>query len=75
MDHLNLVSSIKLKFIFHEDRKPYGINPPFFLWIRAFFRIYFFFNQRLVNPLEEGIATLSSVLAWRIPWAEEPGGL
>ena len=27
------------------------------------------------DPLEEGIATHSSVLAWRIPWKEEPGGL
>ena len=27
------------------------------------------------DPLEEGMATLSSVLAWRIPWTEEPGGL
>ena len=27
------------------------------------------------NPLEEGMATHSSVLSWRIPWAEEPGGL
>ena len=27
------------------------------------------------NPLEEGIATHSSLLAWRIPWTEEPGGL
>ena len=26
-------------------------------------------------PLEEGMATHSSVLAWRIPWAEEPGEL
>ena len=26
------------------------------------------------NPLEEGMATPSSVLAWRIPWMEEPGG-
>ena len=25
-------------------------------------------------PLEEGMATHSSVLAWRIPWTEEPGG-
>ena len=24
-------------------------------------------------PLEEGMATHSSVLAWRIPWTEEPG--
>ena len=27
------------------------------------------------NPLEEGIATHSSILAWRISWTEEPGGL
>ena len=25
------------------------------------------------DPLEEGIATHSSILAWRIPWTEEPG--
>ena len=27
------------------------------------------------DPLEEGMATHSSILAWRIPWAEQPGGL
>ena len=27
------------------------------------------------NPLEEGMATHSSILAWRIPWTEEPDGL
>ena len=27
------------------------------------------------NPLEKGIATPSSILAWRIPWTEAPGGL
>ena len=27
------------------------------------------------DPLEKGIATYSSVLAWRIPWTEEPGRL
>ena len=27
------------------------------------------------DPLEKGLATLSSILAWRIPWTEEPGGL
>ena len=29
----------------------------------------------LEDPLEKGMATHSSLLAWRIPWAEEPGGL
>ena len=32
-----------------------------------------FFTLR-EDPLEEGMATLSSVLAWRIPCTEEPGG-
>ena len=27
------------------------------------------------DALEEGMATHSSILDWRIPWAEEPGGL
>ena len=35
-------------------------------WVR-------FLNQE--DPLEEVMATYSSILAWRIPWTEEPGGL
>ena len=27
------------------------------------------------GPLEKGMLTHSSILAWRIPWTEEPGGL
>ena len=27
------------------------------------------------DPLEKGMATHSTILAWRIPWTEEPGGL
>ena len=27
------------------------------------------------DPLEEGLATHFSILAWRMPWPEEPGGL
>ena len=27
------------------------------------------------DPLEEGMATHSRILAWRIPWTEKPGGL
>ena len=29
----------------------------------------------LEDPLEKGVATHSSILAWMIPWTEEPGGL
>ena len=27
------------------------------------------------DPLEWGMTTQSSIIAWRIPWTEEPGGL
>ena len=27
------------------------------------------------DPLEKGMATHPSILAWRIPWTEEPGGI
>ena len=27
------------------------------------------------DPLEKGMVTDSSILAWKIPWTEEPGGL
>ena len=27
------------------------------------------------DPLEEGMATHTSILVWKIPWTEEPGGL
>ena len=29
----------------------------------------------LEDALEKGMATYSKILAWRIPWTEEPGGL
>ena len=32
-------------------------------------------SQDQENPLKEGMATHSSILAWRIPLTEEPGGL
>ena len=32
-------------------------------------------SLELEDPLEEELATHSSILAWRIPWTEEPGGL
>ena len=36
------------------------------MWVRSLGR---------KDPLEEGMATHSSILAWRVSWAEEPGGL
>ena len=36
------------------------------MWVRSLGR---------EDPLEEGMVTLSSTLAWEMPWMEEPGGL
>ena len=38
-------------------------------WIRRQYSVWF------LCILEEGMATHSNILAWRIPWTEEPGGL
>ena len=32
-------------------------------------------SQGQEDPLEEGMVTHSSILAWRIPWTEEPSGV
>ena len=37
------------------------------------YKRYGFDPSGLEDSLEEGVATLSSILAWRIPWTEEPG--
>ena len=44
------------------------MNPPAMqdMWVRSLGWEY---------PLEDSMATHSSMLAWRIPWTEEPGGL
>jgi len=36
------------------------------IWVRS---------QNREDPLEKEMATHSTILAWRIPWTEEPGGL
>ena len=43
-------------------------NPPakWETWVRSLSR---------EDPLQKGMATHSSILAWEIPWTEEPGGL
>ena len=32
-------------------------------------------SMGLEDPLDKGMATHSSILAWRMPWTEKPGGL
>ena len=47
-------------------KNPPAMQEPQETWVQ-------FLDQE--DPLEEGMATPSSILAWKIPWAEEPGGL
>ena len=47
-------------------RFPGGSNGKESAWIQSL---------GLEDPLEKGMATYSSILAWRIPWTEESGGL
>ena len=60
-------------------KKKKKIHFLFFLYIAwdLFFRLSVNNFYRLLqdDPLEKGMATHSSILAWRIPWTEEPGGL
>ena len=47
-------------------KNPPAMQEPQEMWVRSL-------GQE--DPLEEGMATHSSILAWRIPWTEEPGRL
>ena len=41
-------------------------------WMYSYFLLSIAASE---HPLEKEMATHSSILAWRIPWTEEPGGL
>ena len=47
-------------------KKPLAIQELQEMWVRS---------PGQEDPLEEGMAIHSSILAWRIPWTVEPGGL
>ena len=55
--------------------RPHGINslrPPSPSSVKSWvFKAHFVVQE---DPLEEEMATLSGILAWKIPWTEEPGG-
>ena len=44
-------------------------------WLREYRVCLHVGDLGLEGPLEKKMATLSSILAWKIPWTEEPGGL
>ena len=47
-------------------KNPPAMQEPQEMWVQS---------QGREDPLEEGMATHSSILTWRISWAEEPSGL
>ena len=47
-------------------KNPPAMQEPQKMWVRSL-------DPK--DPLEEGMATHSRILAWRIPWTEEPGRL
>ena len=57
--YISTVSQLKVSACQCRRHKRGGFN----LWVRK------------TDPLEEEMAIHSSILAWRIPWTEEPGGL
>ena len=68
--HLNhpetiLLTLVHRKIVFHKIG----------LQCQKKFFLFFFADLDHKSPLEKGMATHSSILAWRIPLTEEPGGL
>ena len=60
-------------FLFYKLKKKSFIKMQF-----TFNKMHTFYAYTLIsfeNSLEEEMATHSSILAWEIPWTEEPGGL
>ena len=70
MWHFNLVAGIKVSleenWVSRVALLVKNLPAMWEAWVRSL-------GQK--DPLEKGIATHSSILAWRIPWTEEPGGL
>ena len=66
-----------LYFIFSDK----CVGPSLLMWRSSVSKVSACIAGDLVSflggevPLEKGMATHSSILAWRIPWTEEPGGL
>ena len=47
-------------------KNPPAMQEPQEMWVQSLSR---------EDPLEQGMATYSSILTWRIPWTEDPGRL
>ena len=63
-EHFNITAVLLHSFL--VDQMVQNLPAMWETWVRSL-------GQE--DPLEKGMATHSSILAWRIPWTEEPGGL
>ena len=57
--------------VMEESNFTFTCGPWWFIWQRILLQC----GRPRFEPLEKGLATHSSILAWRIPWTEKPGGL
>ena len=72
--------SVLLTINFPRDHKKFKgvfslVNKCICLLINVGFFTFSLLHQELKLPLEKEMATHSSILAWKIPWTEEPGRL
>ena len=60
-----------------EDKKPVSLKLEAYLVAQTVKNLpsMWVWSLGWEDPLEEGMAIHSSILAWRIPWTEEPGGI
>ena len=74
-DVLNVLSAFNYSLFFESIKICMYIYVSIDIYIYTHIHTHTYISLGLEDPLEEGMATHSSILAWRIPWAEEPGGL
>ena len=65
------------KILQRSREEPVDVCHTDFFFLVDFLLLCFWvcFLKEVLDPLEVGMAANSSILAWRIPWTEEPGGL
>ena len=72
---LNVLSAFNYSLFFESIKIYLSIYIYLYTYIYTHIHTHIYISLGREDPLEEGMATHSSILAWRIPWAEEPGGL
>ena len=82
------IQYVLISYLFYTQYQQYtcvNLNPPscpiplsnpwYHTCSLCLFLYFCFVNKKIKDPLEQEMSACSSILAWRIPWTEEPGGL